>query len=100
MTDSSSTPRVRLAIPRSLIAEILILVHTVYGYPKVAIELISTSYHWPTSKRDVREHILSRGCRRREKSDNQRVAMLFARFLKPQVVLEMDVHGMGPRSDA
>ena len=51
-------------------------------------------------KGDVRDYILSCGCRRLKRSTSQRVAMLPARFLKFWVVLEMDIHDMGARSEA
>ena len=57
-------------------------------------------YHWTPLKSDVRDYVISCGCRRLRKSTSQRVAMLPARFLEPWEVLEMDTHGMGARSEA
>ena len=83
----------RLAIPQSLKAGIMALVHTTYGHPGVArtILLVQQHYHWPTMKKDLREYVLSCGCRRRKSSSSHRVAMLPARFLRPWDVLEADV---------
>ena len=92
----------RLAIPRSLVPGILALVHTTYGHPGVArtTELTQRKYHWTSLIGDIRNYVLSCGCRRLKRSTSQRVAMLPARFLKPWEVLEMDIHGMGARSEA
>ena len=92
----------RLAISRSLVAGILAFVHTTYGHLGVArtTELTQRKYHWASLKRDIRDYVLSCGCRRLKRSTNQRVAMLPARFLKPGEVLEMDIHDMGARSEA
>ena len=57
-------------------------------------------YHWISLKSDVRDYVLSCGCRRLKRSTSQRVAMLPPRFLKPWEVLEMDIHDMGARSEA
>ena len=75
----------RLAIPRSLIPGILALVHTTYGHPGVArtTELTQRKYHWTSLKGDIRNYVLSCGCRRLKRSTSQRIAMLPARFLKP-----------------
>ena len=92
----------RLAIPRSLVPGVLAFVHTTYGHPGVArtTELTRRKYHWTSLKSDVRDYVLSCGCRRLKRSTSQRVAMLPARFLKPWEVLEMDIHDMGARSEA
>ena len=91
-----------LAIPRSLAPGILALVHTTYGHPGVArtTELTQRKYHWTSLKGDVRDYVLSCGCRRLKRSNSQRVAMLPARFFKPWEVLEMDIHDMGARFEA
>ena len=91
-----------LAIPRSLVPDILASVHTTYGHPGVArtTELMQRKYHWASLKSDVRDYVLSCGCRRLKRSTTQRVAMLPARFLKPWKVLEMDIRDMGARSEA
>ena len=92
----------RLAIPRSLVPGVLAFAHTTYGHPGVArtTELTQRKYHWTSLKSDVRDYVLSCGCRRLKRSTSQRVAMLPARFLKPWEVLEMDIHDMGARSEA
>ena len=92
----------RLAIPRSLVPDILVLVHTTYGHPGVArtTELAQRKYHRTSLKGDIRNYVLSCGCRRRKRSTSQRVAMLPARFLQPWEVLEMNIHDMGARLEA
>ena len=91
----------RLVILRSLVLGILALVHTTYGHPGVArtTELTQRKYHWTSLKGDIRNYVLSCGCRRLKRSTSQRVAMLPSRFLKPWEVLEMDINGMGARSE-
>ena len=92
----------RLAIPRSLVPDILAFVYTTYGHPGVArtTELTQGKYHWTSLKSDVRDYVLLCGCRRLKSSTSQRVAMLPARSLKSWEVLEMDIHDMGTRSKA
>ena len=92
----------RLAIPRSLLPGVLAFVHTNFGHPGVArtTELTPWKHHWTSLRSDVRDYVLSCGCRRLKRSTSQRVAMLPARFLKPLEVLEMDIHDMGARSEA
>ena len=91
-----------LAILRSLMPGILALVHTTYGHPGVAriSELTQRKYHWTSLKGDVRDYVLSCGCRRLKMSTSQRVATLPARFLKRWEVLETDIHDMGAMSEA
>ena len=89
-----------LAIPRSLASGILALVHTTYGPPGVArtTELVQSDYHWTSLKSEIREYVLSYGCRRILRSTSQRVAMLPTRFLKLWEVLEIDIHDIRARS--
>ena len=81
---------------------ILAFIHTNYGHPGVAqtTELTQRKYHWTSLKSNVRDYVLSCGCRRLKRSIGQRVAMLPAGFLQPWEVLEMDIHDMGARSEA
>ena len=89
-----------LAIPRFLASGILALVHTTYGPPGVArtTELVQSDYNRISLKSEVREYVLSYGCRRILRSTSQRVAILPARFLKLWEVLEIDIHDMRARS--
>ena len=68
----------RLAIPRSLVPGGLAFVHTTYGHPGLArtTELTQRKYHWTSLKSDVRDYVLSCGCRRLKSSTSQRVTML------------------------
>ena len=92
----------KLAIPRALVPGVLALVHSTYGHPGVARTLLLTraKYWWPSMARDVREYVLSCGCRRRKRAWSQRVAMMPARLLWPWEVLEMDLQGMKKVSSA
>ena len=78
------------------------LAHSTYGHPGTVrtTALISHRYCWPTLIKDVRDYVLSGGCRRRKRSASQRVAMLPSRFLRPGEVLEVDIQDMGVKSDA
>ena len=63
----------RLAIPSSLVAGILAFVHTTYGHPGVArtTELTQRKYHWASLKRDIRDYVLSCGCRTKDPPTNE-----------------------------
>ena len=92
----------RLAVPQSLDPGNRALAHSTYRHPGTArtTALISRRYCWPTLIKDVRDYVLSFGCRRRKRSTSQRVAMLPSRFLQPGEVLEVDIQDMGVKSDA
>ena len=53
---------------------------------------------WPTMVRDVREDVLSCGCRRRKRSNNQQLALLPARAVEPWEILEVDLLRIGTTS--
>ena len=82
-----------LAIPRTLIPGVLSLVHSTFGHPGVARTtlLVRQKYSWPTLRKDVRQYVLSCGCRRRKRTNSRKVWMMPARFLRPWEVLEMDI---------
>ena len=86
----------RLAIPHSLEAGIITSVHTTYGHPGVAKTtlLAQQDCYWPILKKDLRDYVLSCGCRRRKRSSSQRVAMLPARFLRPWDVLAESIRAI------
>ena len=92
----------KLAIPRALVPGVLALVHSTYGHPGVArtLLLVKGKYAWPTVAQDVREYVLSCGCRRRKRARSQRVAMMPSRLLWPWEVLEMDLQDMKQVSSA
>lgn len=48
--------------------------------------------------RDVREYVLSRGCRRRRRFASQRIAMYPGRAIQPYNVLDMDLMSPGDES--
>ena len=89
-----------LAIPRSVVADVLSLVHTLHGHPGVAstLILIRERFHWHTMARDVREYVLSCGCRRRKRSRSQQVALLPARAVEHWEVIEIDLLRIGGTS--
>ena len=76
--------------------------HSTYGHPGVAWAhlLIKGRYGWPTVAQDVREYVLSCGCRRKKRARSERVAMMPARLLRPWDMLEMDLQDMKQVSSA
>ena len=89
-----------LAIPRAMVPELLALIHYLHGHPGVASTLALTRerFFWPTMVRDVREYVLSCGCRRRKRSNNQQLALLPARAIEPWEILEVDLLRIGTTS--
>ena len=85
-----------------MISRVLALVHSIHGHPGVARTtlLVKDRFSWDTLRRDVREYVLSCGCRRRKRSNSRKVWMLPARFLKPWEVLEMDIQDLHQVSSA
>ena len=92
----------KLAIPRALVPGVLALVHSTYGHPGVArnLMMVRGKYWWPIVAQNVRDYALSCGCRRRKRAWSQRVAMMPARLLWPWEVLEMDLQDMKHVSSA
>jgi len=82
----------RLVIPRSLVPELLALIHAIHGHPGIAATLIllQDRFFWLSMTRDVREYILSCKCRRRKRAHSQKVAMLPGRAIEPWEVLKVD----------
>ena len=76
----------KLAIPRVMMPGVLALVHSTCGHPGVerTTVIVQRKYNWPTLVKDVREYVLSCGCRRRKRASSQRVGMMPARFLRPR----------------
>ena len=89
-----------LEIPRTLVPELLALIHHLHGHPGVASTLALTREHfyWLTLIRDVREYVLSCGCRRRKRSNSQQLTLLSARAVEPWEVLEVDLLRIGTTS--
>lgn len=83
----------KLAVPRVMVPGFLALVHSTFSHPVVVRTtlLVQGRYNWPTLVKDVREYLLSCGCRRKKRANSQRVAMMPAKFLRPWEVLEMDI---------
>lgn len=94
--------KLTLALPRTMVAGALALVHSTNGHPGIAITtlIMKTKFSWPTMRRDVREYVKSCGCRRRKRSSSRKVGMLPARFLRPWEVLEMDIQDLHQLSSA
>ena len=97
---TNETTKPTLTIPRALAPELLALIHHLHGPPGVASTLALTSerFYWPTVVRDVREYVLSCGCRRRKQSNSQQLALLPARAVEPWEVLEVDLLRIGTTS--
>ena len=89
-----------LAISRALVPELLALIHHLHGHSGVASTLALTRerFFLPTMVRDVREYVLSCGCRRRKRSNNQQLVLLPARAVEPWKVLEVDLLRIGTTS--
>ena len=85
-----------LAIPRAMVPELLALIHYLHGHSGVASTLALTRERcfWPTMVRDV----LSCGCRRRKRSNDQQLALLPARAVEPWEVLTVDLLRTGTTS--
>ena len=56
--------------------------------------LIQGKYNRSVLAKDVRECVLSRGCRRRKQANHQREVMMPARFLRPWEVLVTDIQDL------
>ena len=58
-----------LAVHRALVPDLTSLIHAIHAHPGVAstLALVRERFHWPTMTRDVREYVLSCGCRRRKR---------------------------------
>ena len=89
-----------LAIPRALVPELLALIHYLHGHSGVASTLALTRERmfWPTMVRDVREYVLSGGCRRRKRSNNRQLALPPARAVEPWEILEVELLRIGTTS--
>ena len=81
------------AIPESMTADVLALVHTLHGHAGVGatLALARDHFHWPTVTRDTRQYVLSCGCRRRKRPNSRRIALLPGRPLEPWDELQMDI---------
>ena len=80
--------------------ELLALTHHLLGHPGVASTLTLTRerFYWSTVVRDVREYVLSCGCRRRKRSNSQQLALLPSRTVEPWEVLKVDLLRIGTTS--
>ena len=81
------------AIPESVIADVLALVHTLHGHAGVGatLALVRDHFHWPAVNRDTRQHVLSCGCRRRKRPNSRPIALLPGRPLELWDELQMDM---------
>ena len=73
------------AIPKSMEADALALVHTLHEHAGVGatLALVHDHFHWPSVTRDTRRYVLSCGCRRGKRPSSRRAAMLPERPLEP-----------------
>ena len=81
------------AIPESMIADVLALVHTLHGHAGVGatLALVRDHFHWPAVTRDTRQYVLSCGCRRRKRPNSRHIALLPGRPLEPWDELQIDI---------
>ena len=81
------------AIPKSMEADALALVHTLHEHAGVGatLALVHDHFHWPSVTRDTRRYVLSCGCRRRNRPSSRRIAMLPGRPLEPWDELQVDI---------
>ena len=87
------TGRKLLAVPQSMVADVLALVHTLYGHAGVGATIAVARKHffWSSLARDARVYVLSCGCARRKRATSRKVAMTPARPLQPWEELQMDI---------
>ncbi|CAM9960820.1 unnamed protein product, partial [Choristocarpus tenellus] len=85
----------RLAVPRSLVSNIIALVHLQTSHQGVGrtVALTHRYFFWPSLHKDTQDYVLSCGCRRDESVQNRTIVRctLFSKFLEPWDVLEMDL---------
>ena len=77
-----------------LIPEVLSLVHSTFGHPGVARTTLSVrnEYSWPSLRKEVRQYVLSCGCRQRKRRNSHKVWMVPVRFLHPwEVIAVVDI---------
>ena len=79
------------AIPESMIAAVLALVHTLHEHAGVeaTLALVRDHFHWPTVIRDTRRYVFSCGCRRYKRPNSTRIALLPGRTLELWDELQM-----------
>ena len=89
-----------LAVPRSIVPELLALVHTLHGHAGVGatLALVRNHFHWPTIARDTRLYVASCGCNRRKRFRSQEIATMPGRTVEPWETLEVDILSMGTTS--
>ena len=85
--------RRRLAVPLTMIPDVLALVHTLQGHSGIGatIAIACRHFFWKTLVRDARQYVSSCGCNRRKRSTSRRVAMTPGRPLDPWEELQMDI---------
>ena len=82
-----------LAVPRSVIPELLAIVHTLHGHAGVGatLSLVCGHFHSPSIARDTRLYVVSCGCNRRKRSRSQKIATMPERAVEPWKTLEVDI---------
>ena len=89
-----------LAVPRSMVPELLALVQTLHGHPGVGatLALVRSHFYWPTIARDTRLYVASCGCNRRKRFRSQKIATMPGRAVQPWETLQVDILSMGTTS--
>lgn len=91
-----------IAVPQSMVADVLALVHELHGHVGVGptLTLVRDCFHWLTLVKDTKQYVLSCGCRRGKKSNSRRVAMMPGRFVEPWDELVIDILAIDTKSDS
>ena len=89
-----------LAVPRSMVPELLALVQTLHGHPGVGATLavVRSHFYWPTIARDTRLYVASCGCNRRKRFRSQKIATMPGQAVQPWETLQVDILSMGTTS--
>lgn len=80
-----------LAIPKRLVLDLLVLVHSQHGHPGVEATtvLLRDQFYSPQLARNTRDCVLPYGCRHRTRVQSQKVPVLPAKFYEPREVVEI-----------
>ena len=91
-----------LAVPRSMVSELLGLVHTLHGHAGIGatLSLVRGPFHWLAIARHTRFYVSSCGCNRRKRSRGQKIATILGCAVEPWETLEVDMLYMGTTSRA
>ena len=91
-----------LTVPRSMVSELFVLVHTVHGHAEVfaTLAVIHDRFHWLANARDTRLYVSSCGCNRRKRSRSKKIVTMSGRAMKPWETLKAGIFSMETTSRA